>query len=155
MADLDPRQRLTLALRACGEECREGVLREAALAITALHHNLTTSTRRLQRVLERLVKATPAADSPSEASAHEQRSFERLRHARVLLMRDIKTQRKKLEHLNHMQTLLSKSLDQEALDGLHAESFNHLLQTLTTSSASSPPTLLEEAATPDTARDEL
>lgn len=154
MADLSPRQRLTLALHACGEECREGVLHEAALASTALHHNLTTSTRRLQRVLERLVKAAPAADTPSEASAHEQRSFERLRQARVHFMRDIKTQRKKLEHLHHMLTLLSKPLDQEALDGLHVESFNHLLQTLTASSVSSPPTPPEEAASPDTARDE-
>lgn len=149
MADLGPRQRLVLALHACGEECREGVLHEAALATTTLHHNLTASTRRLQRVLERLVKDV---SSPDKLSPNERRSYERLRYAKRLLMEDIKTQRKKLEHLNHMQNLLSKPLDKEALDGLRVESFHYLLQRLTASasSLSSTPTV-----DTDTARDEL
>lgn len=152
MADLGPRQRLTLALHGCGEECREGVLHEAALATTALHHNLTTSSRRLQRVLERLVKDVPAADTPSDTLTPEQRSYERLRHARTRLTEEIRTQRKKLEHLNHMQKLLSKPLNQETLDSLQVESFNYLLQKLSASSASDPS---KDTASPDTARDEL
>ncbi|KAG0725040.1 Thioredoxin domain-containing protein 11 [Chionoecetes opilio] len=108
MADLGPRQRITLALQACGEPCREGVLHEAALTSTTLHHNITLSTSRLQRLLDRLVKAGPATHTAADFSLREQRQYERLWHARSRLVKDIKTQRKKLEHLNHMQKLLSK-----------------------------------------------
>lgn len=155
MADLGPRQRLTLALYGCGDECREGVLHEAALSTTTLQHNLTVSTRRLQRVIERLVKTAPVSDTPSDASLPNQQRYERLQHARTLLMKDIKTHRKKLEHLNHIQELLSKPLNQGALDSLRVESFNYLLQTLAASSTSSSSIPPDEATTPDTPRDEL
>lgn len=170
MADLGPRQRLTLVLRTCGEQCQEGVLQEAALAATTLQHNITVSTLRLQRVLDRLVKAAPASHMPSDLPQQEQRYYERLRHARTRLMKDIKTQRKKLEHLNHLQKLLSKPLDQEALDSMRVESFNYLMEKLSatpsSSATSSPspspspssspsPSPSQEPSHPDTAHEEL
>ncbi|KAG0730340.1 Thioredoxin domain-containing protein 11 [Chionoecetes opilio] len=162
MADLGPRQRITLALQACGEPCREGVLHEAALTSTTLHHNITLSTSRLQRLLDRLVKAGPATHAAADFSLREQRQYERLWHARSRLVKDIKTQRKKLEHLNHMQKLLSKPLDQAALDSMRVESFNYLMEKLsaTPSSSSSPspsPSLYpsKEPSIQDTTHDEL
>ena len=148
MADLGPRHRLALALHACGEQCQEGVLHEAAIASTTLQHNITVSTLRLQRVLERLVKAVPSSQAATDLHEHDQRYYERLRRAKTRLMKDIKTQRNRLEHLNHIQKLLSRPLDQEALDSMRVESFNYLVEKLSTDPSSSSPSSSSSSSSP-------
>ena len=156
MADLGPRHRLTLALHVCGEQCREGVLHEAAIATTTLQHNITVSTLRLQRVLDRLVKAALTSHTASDLPQGDQRYYERLRHAKTRLIKDIKVQRKKMEHLNHIQKLLSRPLDQEALDSMRVESFNYLMEKLSAAPSSSfSSSSSQEPSSPDTAHDEL
>ncbi|XP_042230966.1 thioredoxin domain-containing protein 11-like isoform X2 [Homarus americanus] len=114
VANLDPTHRLALALSACQDDCREQVVQAATVITTRLHHEITTTTGRFQKILDRLVKMTEE-DKMLTDSTHWEVHYHLLIHTKFRLAKEIKKQRSRLHHLGQIQKVLSEPPEKKGL----------------------------------------
>nr|XP_053655636.1 thioredoxin domain-containing protein 11-like isoform X3 [Cherax quadricarinatus] len=124
VSNLDPSHRLSLALSTCRDDCHEQVVQAAAVATTQLHHLMTVTTTKLQDVLHRLVKLK---ETPHEIP-HWENHYQILVHTKHLLVRDIKTQRVKLNHLNQVQKLVPSNSNKLLIESDLLKSLQYIIQ---------------------------
>lgn len=112
VANLGAGHRLLLALSTCREECEEQVLQASRVTTTQIHHTLTTSTAKLQHVVDRIAKLIADSNGKgSHFSSHNMAHYNLLTLTKAHLVRQIKKQRIKLIHLGQLNKLLSVALE--------------------------------------------
>lgn len=112
VANLDAGHRLMLALSTCQEECKEKVLQAARLTTTQLHHSLTTSSAKLQHIMDQISKVI-ISEKQDKSSAHKTAHYHLLAFTKAHLVRQIKKLRIKLVHLSQLNKLLSVALEKQ------------------------------------------